>query len=424
MARLSIRYLTQFPGPSGGLPRWFWQPSSKMRALGYRPERVPLNWADYTDAAALQAAAIARAQHLNGELDEARATAAIASVRPPMPPAQQTLGDLITHYKRHKDWLGLADKTRRGYLQCLGKIEVWGADAPIRAIDAARIQRLIASLSATPSYANAVARVLRLLLEHGRRHGFLTVNPAIRPGLTSSAPTGLIWPRAAVPLFVQAADAMGRHSIGTAVLLNEWLGQREGDILRLSRNALRAGKLLIRQGKTGAGVALPVDMIGHLMTRMADEEARQRARAGEGKPLPMTIIVSEETGLAYKEDNFRHVFAAVRARAAKLAPDGFDIDHLMPGRDTSDPEAFTIRMEDLTFMALRHTAVTRLGEAECDPQLIATITGHSQATVLAIMERYMVRTARMARVAFGRRLEAERGADAAELREQIPQKRG
>ena len=35
------------------------------------------------------------------------------------------------------------------------------------------------------------------------------------------------------------------------------------------------------------------------------------------------------------------------------------------------------------------------------------ITGHAQATVLTIIERYMVRTAKMARLAFGKRMAAE-----------------
>lgn len=428
MARMNIRYLTVRTVPSQ-LPRYFWQPSAKLRKAGYRLQRVPLDWERFTDVVALEAAAIARAQALNAELDDSRAAAAIASVRPPAAPAQRTLGELITHYKQSRDWLGLADKTQRGYLQCLGKIEVWGADAPIRSIDATRIQRLIENLRATPSYANAVARVLRLLLEHGRRNGFLQINPAIRPGLTSTAPTGLIWPRGAVTAFVAAADRLGRHSIGTAVLLNEWLGQRQVDIRRMPWHVLRNGTLWVRQTKRGAGVALPVNMVAHLVTRLEQEKVRhaertarfaledeatfQRTGTRPNRPASLTMIVNEATGLPYKEDHFRHCFADVRAAAAEDVPEGFEIDHLMPGRDMLDPKAFTVKMEQLTFMALRHTAVTRLAEAECDNSLIATITGHSQVTVSTIIERYMVRTAKMARLAFQRRVDAETPAAAA-----------
>jgi len=401
MADTRPRYLIEKPG-AAGLPRYFWQPAAALRAAGHQAQRVPLNWADIEDPDALRVAAYARALELNAELDRLRETAALTTTRAPAPLPTRTLGELIGAYRASPEWRGLASATQRGYRQCLAKLEAWAADAPLRLIDEARVQRLKAALSATPAYANAVVRVLRLLLEWGRRHGWLRVNPALRPGLTGSEPTGLIWPHAAVEAFVAGADAIGRPSIGTAVLLNEWLGQREGDILRMPRTAYRNGSLLVRQSKTGARVALPVDLVPHLAARLDAELARTRPQPG--RVAPATIIVSEETGLPYKPDNFRHVFAAVRAAAGAVV---FEVDHLLPGRDSADPGAFQVRLADLTFMQLRHTAVTRLAEAGCDTPLIASVTGHSQETVLAIMQRYMVRTAEMARVAFGKRMVAE-----------------
>ena len=409
MADARPRYLVEKPG-AGGLPRWFWQPAASLRAAGHQAQRVPLHWQHIEDADTLRAAAYARAWELNAEVDRLRETAALAGTRAPAPLPTRTLGELIGAYRASPEWRGLAPATQRGYRQCLGKLEAWAADAPLRLIDEARVQRLRAALGATPAYANAVVRVLRLLLEWGRRHGWLRVNPALRPGLTGSEPTGLIWPHAAVEALVAAADALGRPSVGTAVLLNEWLGQREGDVLRMPRTAYRNGSLLIRQSKTGARVALPVDLVPHLAARLDAELVRTQPKPG--RAAASTIIVSEETGLPYKADNFRHVFAAVRAAAARATKDDragltFAVNHLLPGRDSADPAAFQVRMAELTFMQLRHTAVTRLAEAGCDTPLIASVTGHSQETVLAIMQRYMVRTAEMARVAFGKRMAAE-----------------
>jgi integrase len=406
MARMHVRYLTSQPGPAGALPRYFWQPTAAMRAEGWRAQRVPLEWDRYTDAAALLAAAIARAEELNAELDAERERRAVDAVRPP-PPATRTLADLIKAFQCSRDWQGLAPATQRSYRQCLARIETWAGNAPVRAIDAVRVQRLKHSLSATPAFANAIIRVLRLLLEHGRRNGWVALNAATRPALTGSTPSGLIWPHAAVLAFVAAADEEGRYGLGTAVLLNEWLGQREGDILRMPRNVLRPGPqgstLMVRQSKTLAGVRLPIGMVPHLAARLDAELLRTEAY----DPRPTTIITSEETQRPYLSDNFRHVFNRVRAKAAKLTP-VFEIDYLLPGRDMADPEAFCVRMGYLTFMQLRHTAVTRLAEAGCDTPLIASITGHSQETVTALMRRYMVRTGELARVAFQKRLDAER----------------
>jgi integrase len=50
----------------------------------------------------------------------------------------------------------------------------------------------------------------------------------------------------------------------------------------------------------------------------------------------------------------------------------------------------------LTFHDIRGTAVTRLSEAECTPQEIATITGHSVRDVGVIMDRYSAQTDKLA----------------------------
>jgi hypothetical protein len=229
-----------------------------------------------------------------------------------------------------------------------------------------------------------------------------------------AAPSGLIWPAQAVLDFVAAADSMGRHSIGTAVLLNEWMGQREADILRMPKDAYRSGRLQIRQQKgartTGAAVALPIDQVPHLKARLDAElgrhEARRRAAEAAGQPVPLatSIIVSEATGQPYKADHFRHSFAAVRAT---LGGKCYSVDYLLPGRDMTDADAFVVRAAELTFMHLRHTAITRLGELGLSSTLISSVSGHSLSSVDQILKRYMVRTAAMARVAFQARVDAE-----------------
>ncbi len=146
----------------------------------------------------------------------------------------------------------------------------------------------------------------------------------------------------------------------------------------------------------------------HLSGRL-DAELERGAGSGTAHHIAATtIIVSEQTGQPYAADNFRHVFAAIRAKAAKAAG-AYELDHLMPGRDMADADAFRVAMADLTFMHLRHTAITRLAEAGCDPQTIASISGHSLKTVGEILERYMVRTAEIACGAFQRRLGAAAG---------------
>lgn len=402
MAKLSVPYLIRKENPAG-LPRWYWQPSFSLRKLGFRPARVPANWAAFDDADALQVAAIGAAKELNRQMADAMAQRGAPSRPEPVRlPAGRTVRELVHLYEQSARYGRLASKTKSGYQQCLARILDWAGDMPVRAIDAPRVQRLHAAMAATPAYANAVVRVLRLLLEHGRREGWLTVNPALRPGLTGADPSGILWPREAVQAFVAEADASGHQGLGTAILLNEWLGQRQNDIRTLARATYRNGSLVFRQSKTGAGVSLPLGDIPHLKARLEAEIAR----SSQVVPPVLTIIVNEETGLPYGEDCFRHHFAEVRAKvAARIA--FFDVDYLLPGRCSNDPDAFRLMTLDLTFQHLRHTAVTRLAEAGCDTTLISAVSGHSQETVAAIMKRYMVRTDSMARLAFQKRQAAE-----------------
>lgn len=406
MATIKVRHLVCRPGAAGALPRWFWQPSSKLRAQGWRPERVPADWRRYDDADHLQAAAIAAAEQLNRRLDGARDAEALASRPAPPAPIGRTLGELVATYEASREFAGLRDTTRRSYRQSLRKLEVWGGDTPLRAIDPVRVQHLLDALEATPSYANAVVRVLRLVLAWGRRKGWVTVNAAEAPKLASTAAAGIIWPHGAPEAFAAVADRMRLASIGTAVLLNEWLGQREADILRMPRSVHRRGNLVLRQAKTGAAVSLPIDMVPHLKARLEAALAIHTAREAAGKPAVTTILIAEATGQPWRSDHFRHEFARVRAQLAKTHP-YFDTDHLLPGRDMTDPDAYRIATTELTFMRLRHTAVTRLAEAGCDVPLIASVTGHAEASVVPLLKRYMIRTAAIARLAFQRRLDAE-----------------
>jgi hypothetical protein len=465
-----IRYLTSRPGAEGELLRHFWQPSAKLVAQGWQLQRVPLDWASYTDPDALYAAAAGRAIELNRHLDQTRDAKALTAARPPEP-VKRTVANLIKAYRLDKAFLDLAPKTRRDYDQCLDRIIAWAGDELIAAIDGASIEDFRAGMSRTPSQCNAVIRVLRLVLNWGmdaknKMPGggrWTTENAAARPGLTPAAVSGRIWPRMAVQLFVDKADALDMFGMGTAIVLDEWLGQREADILRMPRTILREGRLIFRQAKgtsvrrgtQGAGVVLPVDRVPVLKSRLAAQLARNKAAhkaledKGLDKLIPLNIIQTEE-GAAYKADWFRHAFAKVRAgveadmlKAAGWTQDkagawtnadverrlhnllkkereaerekarrraaSFEIDYLLPGRDMEDGDAFRLYIGELQFMHLRHTAITRLAEAGCGPELIASISGHSLKTVHQILERYMVRTAEMAETAFTMRMAKEAG---------------
>ena len=272
--------------------------------------------------------------------------------------------DLIARHKASRFWGKLAPKTWRDYDQSLAVITDWAGDAPVTAITPQRVQRLYESMHAkTPAKANAVIRVLRLLLQHGIREGLVgnqrRHNP--RPGLIGTAPSGVLWPRDLVDLMIEAADKIGRPSIGTAVLLAWWLGQREGDILALRRADYRNGTFILMQRKTGARVAAP-----HSPVVAARVEAEMK-RLDAQDITSMHIVVSEATGCSYDEHHFRHTFAAIHAQVAIQWPASW-LD------DDGAVLSTTVAMQ---YRHLRHTALTELATAGCTVPEIAAISGHT-----------------------------------------------
>jgi len=374
MSKDRVRYLVERQGAAG--PRYYWQPSAALRASGWRPRRLPND----------RQAAVAAALSINGELDATRrpedSVPAPAGRGRHQYPASGTIDALVALYRRSEDFRGLRPSTRRVYAQCLATISDWSGAVPTRGLTRAAVGEFYRDMRATPAKAAGTLRVLRLLLAFARRKSLVETNVATDQRLKASARKGRLWSREAVDAFAAAADAMGWHSVGTAVVLDEWIGQREGDVLALRREIYAGGALRLTQAKTGAGVVLPVGMIPRLVARLDAELGRQAVvRLGPNA----TLLVCETTGRPWKADHFRHVFAGVRAEAAKACPD----------------------VAGLWFMHLRHTAVTRLAEANCELPLIAAVTGHGLATVEAIIDRYLIRTEAMARAAFGKRLAHE-----------------
>ena len=389
MSRHSIRHLVEKPGRTG--PRWFWQPTATLVALGWRSQRLLV---------ASLAEAMARAELLNGELDTWRAQQGEA-------PAQHqhaagSVAAMIAAYQDSK-WWPAGERTRKDYGHYLAAIAGWAGDMPARAITPRAVQAFHAAMERrtegkgtlrrsihTPARAAAAVRVLSALMSAGVRLGYVTANPALRAGISVQRQREpVLWTRALLDHLVATADAMGWRSQATAMLLNYWCGQRQADVLALAPWRLETGAIVLKQRKRGRRVSLPVHLVPELVARLEAERARTTAVASLTH-----LLLHEGTGRPWQAYTFTHIFADIRARAAAGDP-ALGIPPM--------PAAAELR-----WMELRHTAVTALHQANLDALAIASITGHTVQGVQAILDRhYLIRTSEGAERAFKARLAKE-----------------
>jgi integrase len=283
----------------------------------------------------------------------------------------------------------LSDSAKSGYQVSLRQISKWAGDEVATSINRKMVQTLHDTVSQTrPASAKAMICALRLLFSWAEKHALAPPhsNPVIKIDSDYKAKKGVIWTPEQVAHFAATADGMGYFSIGTAVLINEWMGQRLGDVLAIRIGDYRNGLIYIKQSKTRAEVMIPVDDIPSVKKRIAEQISRNEAEGFRDGPLILRNIERiSEGGGHYSKSFFSRYFSLARAECARAMPE----------------------MKDLIFKDLRHTAVTRMAEAGAEIPQIAAVTGHSFQTCQVLVDRYNIRTAKMARSAISRRLNAE-----------------
>jgi hypothetical protein len=189
---------------------------------------------------------------------------------------------------------------------------------------------------------------------------------------------------------VAAADAKGRPSIGDAIYLGLFTGQRQADRLKLKDAGIdHVGRRLLKQSKTGQIVAIKET------PQLAARLAQARARVAEIKmrkglrDMPEEIVIDEATGRPYNEHTYRHLFAEIRDVAFRgsnelgLSP--------CPSLQIINPNSDAIDFKH--DQDLRDTCVMLLDRAGNDLLSICDVTGHSYQSAQLIMKHYRARNA-------------------------------
>lgn len=367
MSPVKIRHLL-VKRLADGTVGYYWNPTKKMRDLGFSPEALGQDVSK----------AVVRAEELNRQWDSAQAGKSEG-------PASGTVNWLIKDHEqsdRYKNRSAAANDEVDRALKIIGAEfgEFKAAAVRLRHCEAfyARLRK-----EGSDHRANMIMKWTRYLFGRAIAKELIVANPAVAVELVALDSRDIIWEDAEVAAMEEAAIAQGRPSVALAIRLAYDLGQRLSDVLRLTWTAYDGISVKVRQAKTAARrkkkgrkpKLIIIDVLPELKVRL------DAAPKPDGSPQ---IVVSEHTGRPYTHFHFNRLFRETREQVAKTHPE----------------------VVDKQFLDYRRSAAVRLAEAGCTTEEIVAITGHDIAHGERILETYVPRTAIMGKNAIAKLAEA------------------
>jgi integrase len=292
-----------------------------------------------------------------------------AALRNRRTPDPSRFRSIIAGYRASAEFAKLRDRSAEDYSRHLAKIEAAFGDLPMAALDDPRVTRDLLDwrdkvAQSSLCQADNGWKVLMRVISWARGGGLTTYRPPERiERLYHVDRSEKIWSDEQVASFMAVAPV----TLQRALVLALETGQRQGDLLILPWSAYDGTWIKLVQGKTGRRVHVPV--------------TKRLRSVLENTPRIGPVILANGHGRPWAQHGFQNAWKKAMRKAG---------------------------IEDRTFHDLRGTAVTRLSEAECTPQEIATITGHSLRDIGAILDRYSARTEKLAVAAIAK-LERGRG---------------
>jgi integrase len=263
---------------------------------------------------------------------------------------------LLQEYHKSPRYRNLAKTTQGLYDWCETFVMDWSKKAEhphVKYLTRPALLKFLRQFDDTPTKKKKIATFVSVLLSEAIDRDIITINPAKDLNLKEPDSEVHIWTVEEVAKMVYKADEMGFREVATAILINYELGQRPTDIRHMQApRDYSEGYFLFRQNKTG-----------ELLKIRASERLQARLAGREG------LLVRTHSNTAYTRTGFGTVFNTVRDSA---------------------------NLRHCTFQQLRHTAVVGLARASCTVPEIASITGHTAASVAAILKRYLPRDAEVA----------------------------
>jgi integrase len=290
-------------------------------------------------------------------------------------PPSGVLLSIIQGYQTSEDFKLLAQSTRRSYVAHIKRIETEFADFPLAAMTDKRTRGIFLgwrdriAAGSGRRQADYAWSVLALIVSWALNRGLVAANPCERGGrVYRGSRSDRIWTADDESQFLQLAP---KH-LHLPLLLALWIGQRQGDLLRLPWSAYDGKYIRLRPSKGQRRI--PPIPVGRPLKAALDATQKRGP-----------LILTNSEGRPWTSDGFRASFRKACKRAG---------------------------ISGLTFHDLRGTAVTRLAIVGSTEAKIATITGLSLRSVRSILDaHYLHRDAALAESGIAKLERAERGTD-------------
>lgn len=266
-----------------------------------------------------------------------------------------SLSSVIASWYQSPEYKRLGASTRTNYRRIAEKLREEHGEKPVDALTRANVKTLMAQKADTPEAANALLRILRLVLDHAMEDlEMLETNPAraVRKYAPKNPDGYHTWSEGEIARYFERWEEGTPADLAMALML--YTGAARADAVQLGPHNLVNGRVQYRRQKMKTRNGVLVDIPLH------PELARRLDRLPEGQDTFLQTEYGKPRSAAGLGNAMRKW-----TRAAGL--------------------------EECTAHGLRKACARRLAEAGATPHEIMAVTGHQ---TLAEVERYTSKVTR------------------------------
>jgi integrase len=264
-----------------------------------------------------------------------------------------TLKALILSYRQSDAFRDLAPRTKADYERCFAFLEPLH-DKPVKAFTTPALAKMRDEWRKTRGrrFVDYVRSCLIVVFNRGVELGVMSHNPAkavSKLGRDRRAPpVNRPWTEAERAAVLAAVNTKRWLHLRLPIALGLETGMREGDVIALTRSAIKAGLLSLKTAKRGVDIAIPISPLLAEALRDADSH------------MAVTLCVNSK-GAPWKGNGFRSGFLKMMRALEAEGKIG----------------------RGCTFHGLRHDVATRLAEAGCSAEDIAAVLGQKSSRIAA-----------------------------------------